>query len=262
MSKPTREQFLEQVVAVVTRLYPDSSLERDDGAFSLRVDGCTIPLENLYRLAADAPHQLEEHVGTWIGELLKAVKAVPKLDDGFEELRSRILPMVLPPSNAQVPEREMVRQSIIDGLDVAYALDAERTISYIPRRIFEQWGMDIDELHEIAIQNLVERSEQIEAQADQGEDGTVRLIVIQTLDGYDASRVLLPSLHERLSEHLGSPFVAGIPNRDILLCFRSDKEVVGRLQKQVHEMHQNMPHQVSDRLVLVTPDGIAPYSPD
>ena len=69
-----------------------------------------------------------------------------------------------------------------------------------------------------------------EAEAAQDEEGRVNLILFQTMDGYDASRVLLPTLHDRLREYLGSPFAAGIPNRDILLCFRNDDETVARLR--------------------------------
>ena len=84
------------------------------------------------------------------------------------------------------------------------------------------------------------------------------MILFQTMDGYDASRILLPTLHDRLREHLGSPFAAGIPNRDILLCFRDDEETVSRLKAQIAEDFRRMPHQVTDQLLLITPDGIAP----
>jgi uncharacterized protein YtpQ (UPF0354 family) len=77
------------------------------------------------------------------------------------------------------------------------------------------------------------------------------------MDGYDASRLLLPTLHEKLREHLGSPFAAAVPNRDILLCFRNDDETVGRLREQIAEDYRQMPHQVTDKLLLITPDGIA-----
>ena len=36
------------------------------------------------------------------------------------------------------------------------------------------------------------------AHAAQDEDGRINLILFQTMDGYDASRILLPTLHERL----------------------------------------------------------------
>jgi len=151
----------------------------------------------------------------------------------------------------------MVTQPLIEGLMIAYALDSDRTISYIPRVLFEEWKMSIDDLHAVAIKNLVAKSEAINAHAAQDEDGSINLILFQTMDGYDASRILLPTLHERLREHLGSPFAAGIPNRDILLCFRDDEDTVNRLKAQIAEDFRQMPHQVTDRLLLVTQDGIA-----
>jgi uncharacterized protein YtpQ (UPF0354 family) len=104
----------------------------------------------------------------------------------------------------------------------------------------------------------VARSEAMNAHAAQDEEGQINLILFQTMDGYDASRVLLPTLHDRLREHLGSPFAAGIPNRDILLCFRNDDDTVSRLRDQIADDHRKMPHGVTDKLLLVTADGIAP----
>jgi uncharacterized protein YtpQ (UPF0354 family) len=152
----------------------------------------------------------------------------------------------------------VVMQPLVAGLLVAYAIDNDRTIAYIPKQRFESWNMTIEALHETAIENLVNRSEAISAHAAADENGNVNLILFQTMDGYDASRILLPTLHDRLKEHLGSPFVAGIPNRDILLCFRDDEETVGRLRDQIAKDYQAMPHQVTDMLMLITPDGIAP----
>ncbi len=108
------------------------------------------------------------------------------------------------------------------------------------------------------MENLVRRSQQMTAHAAQDESGRINLILFQTMDGYDASRVLLPNLHDRLREHLGSPFAAAIPNRDILLCFRNDDDTVERLRDQIAADHQKMPHGVTDKLLLITQDGIAP----
>ena len=44
----------------------------------------------------------------------------------------------------------MVTQPLVSGLMIAYAVDQDRTISYIPQRIFEDWKLTVDELHEIA----------------------------------------------------------------------------------------------------------------
>jgi uncharacterized protein YtpQ (UPF0354 family) len=99
------------------------------------------------------------------------------------------------------------------------------------------------------------------AHAAQDEEGRVNLVLFQQMDGYDSSRILLPTLHDRLREHLGSPFAVAIPNRDILICFRSDPEMIQRLTRQIADDYQQMPHQVTDQLFLITADGIAPLTP-
>jgi hypothetical protein len=60
-------------------------------------------------------------------------------------------------------------------------------------------------------------------------------------------------------EHLGTPFLAGIPNRDILVCFRNDPETLDRLARQIKEDFKGMPHQVTDQVFLITSDGIAVF---
>jgi uncharacterized protein YtpQ (UPF0354 family) len=152
----------------------------------------------------------------------------------------------------------IVAEPLVAGLQIAYAIDSDRTIAYIPQAVFSRWTMSMDDLHDVAINNLVARSEAISAHAAADEDGEVNLILFQTMDGFDASRILLPTLHDRLREHLGSPFAAGIPNRDILLCFRNDEETVERLKDKIADDYRQMPHQVTEKLLLVTPDGLAP----
>src|SRR5262249_13246910 len=137
-------------------------------------------------------------------------------------------------------------------------VDNDRTINYVLKSTFTRWNVTQEDLHNTAIENLISRSEAISAHAAQDEDGKINLILFQTMDGFDASRILLPTLHARLREHLGSPLAAGIPNRDILLCFRNDDETIGRLREQIRRDYESMPHQVTDKLMLITPDGIAP----
>jgi uncharacterized protein YtpQ (UPF0354 family) len=176
--------------------------------------------------------------------------------------------MVLPPTRsggdkgtAGPGAAAMVRQSILPGLDVAYAVDCDRSIAYIPPLTFERWSISLDTLHETALDNLTARSQEIAAHAAQNESGQTTIVCVQTLDGYDASRVLLPNLHDRLRAHLGSPFVAAVPNRDILVCFREREELVPLMRAQTAEGFRTMPHQISEALFLVTADGLAPFDP-
>ncbi|MDB5172895.1 MAG: hypothetical protein JWN51_1668 [Phycisphaerales bacterium] len=256
MAAISREQFVEQVLRVVPEKFPLVKLARGDDPFSLRVNGHVVSLENIYRLAVLHPEEMRHHIERWVVELLRAAEGTPDRTGTFEQLKERIFPMVLP-EDAGPAHRETVSQSLIEGLRIAYAIDSDRTIAYIPQSQFEAWNVTEDDLHDVALENLVSHSETMVASAAQDESGKISLILFQTGDGYDASRILLPTLHDRLKEHLGSPFAAAIPTRDILLCFRNDAETIARLREQISEDYQNMPHQVTDRLLLVTPDGIA-----
>ena len=255
----SKEQFLARVVAIVHERFPLVKIEPGDEGFSLSVNGATAPLENLYRVTTLHPDDLKHHVERWAVELLRASEGTPDASANFEDVKERILPMVVRAADdGSAPSPTVVSQPLVPGLSTAYAIDNDRTIAYIAKSRFEQWGVTIDQLHQTALDNLTARSQEIAAHAAQDEDGRVNLILFQTMDGYDASRILLPTLHDRLREHLGSPFAAGIPNRDILLCFRDDDETIGRLKEQIAEDYRRMPHQVTDQLLLITPDGIAP----
>jgi uncharacterized protein YtpQ (UPF0354 family) len=256
MAELSREQFVDHLLRAVPAKFPLVKLARGDQPFSMRINGHVVPLENIYRMILLRPDEMQHNIDRWMVELLRAAEGTPDRHGTFEELKDRILPMVLPDRDDEI-HRGMVSQSLVDGLSVAYAIDNDRTIVYIPQRQFEGWEVSLEDLHETAIENLVKRSEAMSAHAAEDDDGRISLILFQTMDGYDASRILLPTLHERLREHLGSPFAAGIPNRDILLCFRNDDETVSRLQTQIAQDFQQMPHQVTDKLLLITPDGLS-----
>lgn len=252
----SREQFLQQVFTVVPAKFPLVKLARTPDPFAVIVNGHPYSLESLYRLATLNPEDTKRNIERWVVEILRAEESASEREGSFEEVKERIYPMILP-DWASNSHRHTVTQPLLEGLDIAYAIDSDRTIAYLSQAQFEVWNVSVDDLHEAAISNLVSRSDSMAATAAQDEDGTINLIIFQTCDGYDASRILLPTLHDRLSEHLGSPFAAGIPNRDILLCFRDDAETVSRIRTQIAEDYARMPHQLTDKLILVTPDGIA-----
>lgn len=256
MSDTSREAFVGRLVEHVHTKFPLVNISPGEQPFTLRVNGQPAGLENIYRTAQLSPADQLHHIDRWIVELLRASEGTPDRSGNFEDVKDRILPMILPVSAADSYAGSLT-SALVDGLLLGYAIDQDRTISYIPQARFAEWPVSLEQLHELAIANLVARSEALSAQAVEDEDGGVNLILFQTFDGYDASRVLLPTLHERLREYLGSPFGAAIPNRDILLCFRNNADTISRLHKQVSKDFRQMPHHITDQLLLVTPDGLA-----
>ena len=260
MSDSTREHFAQRVIGIVRKRFPLVRIARADQPFSLRLNGRTASLENLYRLSVLSPDDTKQHIERWAVELLRDSEGTPDRFASLDAIRDKLMPMVV---SAEVPElmaSKILTQPLIEGLAVTYVLDGDRTIAYVPSDALDTWNLEVDELHELALGNLVKQSQQIQAHAAQDEEGNVNLILFQTLDEFDATRLLLPTLHEKLREHLGSPFAAAVPNRDILLCFRNDDENVTRIKRQVTDDYRSRPYQVSDALFLVTADGIAPHA--
>ena len=258
MDALTREQFVNLLFTHVKQKFPLVKLAKvGEQPFSISVNGNVASLETIYRITVLRPDQLDRHIDRWVVELLRAAEGTPDHSKRFKDLKDRIMPMVLSSKISDLHSGSIVTQPLLDDLHIAYAVDNDRTIAYIPETVLDKWKISLDDLHEVAIENLVRQSEAINAQAAQDEDGNVNLVIFQTMDGYDASRLLLPSLHDRLKGYLGSPFLAGIPNRDILICFRNDDEMIERLQQQVQTDFRQMPHQITDRLLLVTADGLA-----
>lgn len=272
---------MQAVIDRVRRRFPLVKIGRARQPFSVRVNGHVASLENLYRISRLKPGDLQHQIERWAVELLRASEGSPDREATLDEIGDRLLPMILPAEGktedgdriepldmgGMGPRKlgstshtdSLVTQPLVAGLRIGYVIDGDRTIAYVPWEAMQRWNVDVERLHERAMANLLSRSETMNAHAAQDEAGEINLILFQSLDGFDASRLLLPNLHDRLREHLGSPFVAAVPNRDILLCFRNEPQTVASLRSQIKHDFRNMPHQVTERLLLITPDGIAPY---
>lgn len=259
MAETSREQFVEQVIELVRKRFPLVKIGRSSEPFSLRLNGKVIGLESLYRSVMrqqdDSTHMIER----WAVELLRAAEGSPDRNAPYAELADRIMPVLVTDEYFKAAGEAAVGQQIVDGLHVAYVIDGDRTVTHVPVAQFKKWKIDIDDLHAKAIENLVAKSQTLAADAAQDENGTVNLILFQLGDSYDSSRLLLPTLHDRLRGHLGSPFLAAIPNRDILICIRNDSSILGSVKTQIAQDFRTMPRQITERLFLVTPDGLAPF---
>src|SRR6476620_10828566 len=153
----SREQFATRVIEIIRERFPLVKIGAGDGSFALSVNGAMAPLENLYRVTILHPDDLKHHVERWAVELLRAAEGTPDQGANFEDVKERILPMLM---RASAIEDEnsgaggMITQSLVEGLSIAYAIDHDRTIAYISRARFENWGISLEQLHQTAIDNL------------------------------------------------------------------------------------------------------------
>jgi Protein of unknown function (DUF1444) len=259
MADLSREQFAQQVIDIVRARFPLVKIARAEEPFAMRLNGHVASLENIYRTVSIDSEHIERHVQRWAVELLRASEGIPDRDAGYVELSDRILPVVMNGASYEKSKSTTLCQPMLDDLAIGYVIDGDRTIAYIPAGQPAKWKVDLDSIHEKAIENLLKRSQELRAQPAQDADGKINLILFQAGDGYDSSRILLPTLHDKLKQFLGSPFLAAVPNRDILICIRNDAEVLSSVRNQIKQDFRTMPHQVSERVYLVTADGLAMF---
>ena len=95
MSLPEREEFPALVMQMVKAKFPLVKIAPAREGFAVTVNGNLASLENLYRMASLRPDDVNQHVNRWVVELLRAAEGTNDQEGTYEELKARILPLVL-----------------------------------------------------------------------------------------------------------------------------------------------------------------------
>ena len=119
------------------------------------------------------------------------------------------------------------------------------------------WGLESDDLDVIARENLARYAPDLQIQiVDSSEGGRAAIVARQ--DGYDAARLLLDSLHNRLAPELHGDFYVATPARDMFLAMTCDPtEFVDRLRKRIELDYKRLPYPITSSFFVVTRDGVA-----
>ena len=107
------------------------------------------------------------------------------------------------------------------GLTIVYGLAAQGFAVLVNAEHLLSWGVDGDELHDVAMANLAGWSASAEWTEERTDDR--RILSSSTGDGYDAARVLLPEARDRIAELTkdalaGARILVGVPERDLLVA--------------------------------------------
>ena len=152
-------------------------------------------------------------------------------------------------------------QPIVDegpcGIAVVYALHAGGFDIIVNADHVLSWGVTVEQLQDAALRNLAEWSAGA-AWTDEV-SGERRLISSDTGEGWDASRILLPEVIDRLSRELGSVgrVLVGIPERHLLVAGSlrpSDRDFASLFAEFVVEQSGGADEPI-DRRVFELSDG-------
>ena len=177
-------------------------------------------------------------------------------------IQPRLRPQIMPAEfTRQVPIVHLplgaVTEDAAEDADVliGIALDSEAGYSYVRLEDAALWGRTPVELFEAALENLKEASREL-PMAMFPEPNLA--IVIETKDGYDAARILIPDLREFVARKLGAPFYAGIPNRDFLIMWSQGASQVFQTfcRQKIAEDFGQQDHPLSPRILVACAENL------
>ncbi|MEY2713556.1 MAG: hypothetical protein RLZZ217_400 [Planctomycetota bacterium] len=248
--------FTEAIARHIKATWRDRKVEVID-ALKLLVDGRRMGLENLYRLVMQDTDRAAEVVGAYFrkvfeGDLL-ATAALP-----LAVAKPRIMPRLQPESIFDSVDREQVAHiPFVNGTVIVFVIDLPDMTVSISTEQLVRWGLTTDELEEVARVNLGSYAPELNVQIMQSGDGG-RAAVVSLRDGYDAARLLLTHLHDRLAPELKGDFLVATPARDIFVAMsRGPGRFIDRIMGRIDEDYRRLPYPITRNLFYVTRDGVA-----
>ena len=244
--------------ALLARLrerFPGREYAHDEGR--IRAGDVVISPGSLIRQVRAAPHRQDELIDHFITGLVATGDDAPAAER-LDAVRDLILP-VLKSADYVKPEGPTVRlarRAWLGDVVICYSVRGARTLRFVMEPDLERWGLDEPALHQLSMANLARLP--LPEHLEPAGDPTGRVVILNTGDNLDATRLLAPGLHNSLAPVLGSPFYAAVPDRDTLSLFAvGDRELRARLVATLREQHRRAAYPVSAELFLVGPDGVA-----
>ncbi|HLG13421.1 MAG TPA: DUF1444 family protein [Blastocatellia bacterium] len=253
----TPEQYKQHVLTLLRAAFPESSFEDSPDPFIITCGDAQIGLQNLYSVYTgqrlEAPER-DAHIHEHFSNLIETLRERQHAESlTWEEARDKLRVQF---SRTEIASgMPVLSYAFTDELSVVLVLDLPRAYSFVRHADRERWNVTEEVLYEQAVSNLEAASVGIEIHGTEGPD---RLLAIQTMDGYDAARLLTPGLRQLAIEHLGEPCSAAIPNRDfIILWSRSNtKEFQGFVREKVAQDFASQPYPLTSAIFVVTGEGV------
>ena len=179
----------------------------------------------------------------------------------FDEVRAMIYPVVRGWGYGRETKVPVLRRTLVENeLEMLAVLDTGRTLRFISKDDLDKWdGVSDEDVFFFARENLMALAEDLQLQTLADPDGKPKAVIVATGDSYDASRLVLPTLYEKLSEVIGPNLLVGVPNRDFMIILNADdNELVTNVSAQVKADAKQRPYPINGNLFKLTKDGIEP----
>ena len=201
-------------------------------------------LDNCFNEYLSNPNDLNDILDKYLAPLVRIYKpeeATTITDCIFPTIKDTIYIKKLKSIVPEAEELPMVYEKYNDELYVFYGVDDGDSIGSLSTSDFEELGMSIEALRELALNNLANTLE-IEAQADEH-------LIFLTADGnYEASLILLTDIWTKENFPVEGEIVIGVPARDVLVvCGSEDTEGLAKLESVISDIYSGGDHIISDK---------------
>jgi len=254
------EVFAQKATALAKEKFPLLSIELVD-QFQLQVETSRLNLRNFYRAYVRAPDQFERIL---LPAFTTAVQVQgwgeKETTPDLEIVRERLMPMLYPQDQWQEKFPNVVGTPWIAGLVVLYVVDEANAYWYVRDELLEHWSISAEELHSLTIGNLQDHFEQepMEMAVATAEDGTPTMMMPNHPNTYNTVRLLSESFRERMREAVTGDLIVGAPGRDFFVALSVKvPEMLSQVKQQVQSDYQTTDHPLTDRLLLITADGVS-----
>ncbi|NJN16015.1 MAG: DUF1444 family protein [Oscillochloris sp.] len=249
---PDPETFAEEMEARLRAAEGITVHQRDGLTLRLKVGGTELQvnLENFFRAYSQQPAAIDLVAETLLNSLRSYDGS--RTATSFASLRERVFPMLKPIAFlASIRDRGLpmvVYRPFLADLIITYVIDEPTSVSYINEDHLERWQISEVDLREQAITNLKLRTDERGNYTVAGE-GAQRLVVFNTQDGFDATRLLVTSMLAELQVQFPGTMVIGVPNRDFLVAFSdADETIASSVAAQIQRDAAEREHGLTDQL--------------
>jgi len=264
-----RLRLLMKVASRLQEVCPEGNFKVS--GYQLANDRIQLSVENLERQIARQPNLSE----SLIEEMVSSVADVHRMQqtigqETWEQVSQHVFPMIRPDSihqasqlltNKKMTPEDLAQSALVSSpwlvdLVVCYAIDSDKSFRMILQTDLDRWNLDESSLHEQALQNLIQR--------DLPKVSVVTNPLNRALIGglgegglsAKSSYLLHPDLYKLLRPTFGQEIWVAIPNRDSLMLFSKSDTPRDGLLRAVEQDFKSSNHKISDRLFILTPDGV------
>ncbi|WP_165783221.1 DUF1444 family protein [Leptospira barantonii] len=251
-NKLDEKEFQSLVITVLAKRLPQTKIRKADDKTAVYINEIEYSLSNLYRLYQTSTGNDEELIFNHFEKSIRMAEDQPKSALSWEKAKTILMPQII---RQEYAKENRIFSGRIFGSDlvVSYVLNYKEGYRYVLEENQTSWNVSEEELFRNAVDNLDRISRNVKfLKVNSG------ILAIRMQDSYDASRILLPKLRERIAKRLGNDFEFALPKRDFLICWSRSlpQDVKKGLAEQVDLDFQSGAYSISKEVFVGNKEGI------